>query len=321
MTKRGSIMSSHSNAQLDRFRRPTRQALRHHFVFMSVALLLWMGLVKPIRAGASLEDVLSDTELLLRLSYDVLVITVLEADDGSPTAGQPPQTKVRVDEVLRGAQKAGDTLTAVWEAQGHDVDWGGAEAEELIAKWAAQPVSSPQVDSKWLVIGSSRDGVWRVSQRLRSPYSEARRLELLDMLENGADRLEKERIAEEKARLELATSYEQERVASAQLELLASKADLIVVGRILEVPSGDFGPGVCVLSTDEVLKDHAARQQTSLVVIQGGWRNSETQILFLCHGMPEVGAAAINAFELCDSRHGYLPADETRLDSLRRLLD
>lgn len=114
-------------------------------------------------------------ERLARRGYDIVVLTILASEKRSGTTnGQPPTLKVRVDEVLAGKATVGERA-GVWSPPPSGVDWVGESARQAKAEWEARPLAGPEAGQKLIVLGREVDGIYRISAKLRTPYSDDER--------------------------------------------------------------------------------------------------------------------------------------------------
>jgi len=125
--------------------------------------------------GQSLEDAFPPERLARVGGYDIVVLTILATDGRSGTTnGRPPTLKVRVDEVLAGKVTPGER-PGVWSPPPSGVDWSGESARQARAEWEARPLAAPSAGQKLIVLGREIDGVFRLSAKLRAPYSDEAR--------------------------------------------------------------------------------------------------------------------------------------------------
>ncbi len=148
---------------------------------ISVRWPLWLlGVAFVVLGGASAhaweirDTLVAEQESLLRNpAYDILVVTVLAVETVDATNRNPPKVELRVEEVLRGADR-GQTVMATWQAPifHEDVTDPGGVTEA----WKARPLASPEVAAKLIVFsigpaeaaGVQAGSVYRFSHQNRA---------------------------------------------------------------------------------------------------------------------------------------------------------
>ncbi len=91
------------------------------------------------------ETIPSNVSLLRNPNFDVLVVTVLEANSENRTNANPPRGKFRVDKVLRGHTAPGlipFSLMPPITADDYD------ENKKMRAPWYEKPLEGPTVGDK-----------------------------------------------------------------------------------------------------------------------------------------------------------------------------
>ena len=141
------------------------------------------------QGGQSIEDAFPP-ERLARTGYDIVVLTIVETEKRSGTTnGKPPELKVRIDEVLAGKATVGEK-PGVWSPPPSGIDWTGESARQARAEWEARPLPAPEAGVKLIVLGREVDGIYRISAKLRTPYSDDDRktwLERIDRAQHGPE--------------------------------------------------------------------------------------------------------------------------------------
>lgn len=142
---------------------------------------LWLlGLAFLVLGGAQahaweVRDTLAaETESLLRNpAYDILVVTVLAVETADATNGNPPRVELRVEQVLRGADR-GPTVMVTWQAPVFHEDV--KDSEGVTEAWKARPLAGPEVAAQLIVFSigpAEAAGVQAGSVYRFSPQSRA----------------------------------------------------------------------------------------------------------------------------------------------------
>jgi len=86
----------------------------------------------------------------------------------APTNANPPRLRIGISEILRG-DPPDRRAEAIWTPPHHDIDWAGADADNLRIAWGKKSCASPQIGSEWIVCVYVTDGELRIG--LRYTYS------------------------------------------------------------------------------------------------------------------------------------------------------
>ena len=132
-------------------------------VVAGLALLLLWGL--PAHAQDKVVDEALDASVSAPLHnphFDILVVTVVSVENGPFTNEKPPLGLVRVDESLRGDEKAGTIFPARWSGHIRPDDYedrGGVRNGTWIPprikpEWGQRPLMPPSVDDRVIVFAA-----------------------------------------------------------------------------------------------------------------------------------------------------------------------
>lgn len=143
-----------------------------------------IGPIEARQGGQSVEDAFPP-ERLARVGYDIVVVTIVASDKRSGTTnGRPPEVVVRVEEVLAGKVAPGERR-GLWAAPPSGIDWSGESARQARAEWEARPLPAPEAGVRLIALGREVDGVYRISAKLRSPYSDDERAKWVERIQKA----------------------------------------------------------------------------------------------------------------------------------------
>ncbi len=126
---------------------PRKVSVRWPLWFLGLAFVVLGG--AQAHAWEARDTLVAEKESLLRNpAYDILVVTVLAVEAADATNGNPPRVELRVEEVLRGADR-GPAVMVTWQAPvfHEDVKDAGGVTEG----WKARPLAGPEVAAKLIV--------------------------------------------------------------------------------------------------------------------------------------------------------------------------
>jgi hypothetical protein len=170
------------------------------------------------------------------MSGDIIVATVTRVSKHQPTYGNPPRVELKIHEVLRGDPNTRRNA-AIWGPPSHDIDYGGGNSEKRLREWGSQPMSAPEVGSKWILWGFVRTppGEFVAWDKPRFRYSDETRRQALAMIRD-AEQWERNRRAEIaanwKARIEARAKW-RARFAAKDIHRYCQAADFVAIGKCL----------------------------------------------------------------------------------------
>jgi len=160
------------------------------------------GWLTPAMAGVALY--IPPEQYIVDTNCDVLMVTVVEVSHHKATRANPPIAQVRVEEAFRG-DKPGQLVRALWETPfDPEADLSGPphfgppvskQRRKEMTEYAGEPLASPKVGSKWLVLGevTADKGGPAMDAWNKYPLTEKRRQWALDEL-NRREQFDEERL-------------------------------------------------------------------------------------------------------------------------------
>lgn len=133
--------------------------------------------------GIAIDQAFPPERLALGHGYSIVVLTVVATDPrGAATHGDPPAIVVNIEEVLAGGVAPGQR-PGQWSPPPSGIDWTGPSAAAAKAEWAQVALAAPPVGLRVIALGREVDGVFRVSAKLREPFSDAGKATWLERID------------------------------------------------------------------------------------------------------------------------------------------
>ncbi len=201
---------------------------------LAIALCVLSAL--PSYGWAAFSYTPAEQEIITKTDTIIMEVSVDSIINENPTNGNPPQTKLKLLQVMRG-EKIPTGLQAVWDPMPSDFAWAGEGAAKKLEIWNSQPLSSPAQGSKWFVTGRLKDKTLHISPLARYPSSnDASRWIMKRLSDNVKSEFrgpfaDDQKIIENEARLQRIEPWARA-MDKSDSTALAGKSDLVAVATI-----------------------------------------------------------------------------------------